>query len=245
MSGLSNLWRPRNAPAVVVRPVGPGEIAVALSLLLGNVEQLAAPGHVADFEEIARLRGIDLTAIRLATLDGRLAAAALPVASPGKTVLLLLSPAGRSATAAELVARCATAVVDAMPKDDGSLIQILLDPSETTAAKALQSAKFAPLATLIYLNRRLAKGKFAEPDFADVRLLNYSPGTHARFARAILASYEESLDCPPMRGLRDIEDVIAGHRGRAILSPTTGSASSTPPVRNSACCCWRPSPPSR
>ena len=222
MSGLSNLWRPRDVPVTQVRPVGPGEIAPALGLLLGNSERLADSGSIVDFEEIARLRGIDLMSIQIATLDGRVAAAALPVMSPGHTVLLLLSPAGRSALAAELVAKCANAVIAALPPTiqpgrAGPLVQVLLDPSEAKAATALEAAGLLPLATLMYLQRRLKRGSFAAP--AGLHFVHYSAETHDRFARAIEATYIDSLDCPPMRGMRPINDVIAGHKATGDFDP--------------------------
>lgn len=217
MSGLSNLFRPRDAPKTQVRPVGPGEIAVALSVLLGNAERLADGNAVADFEELARLRGIDLTKLRIGLLDGRLAAAALPVPSPGRTVLLLVSPAGRSAVAASLVAGCAEATIAALPQTDRPLVQVLLEPGETKAADALRAVGVAPLATLLYLQRRLKRVAF--PAATLPPFLHYSPATHERFARVIESTYENSLDCPPMRGLRGIDDVIAGHRATGEFDP--------------------------
>ena len=222
MSGLSNLFRPRDVPKTAVRPVGPGEIAIALSVLLGNAERLADANAVADFEELARLRGIDLTKLQIGLLDGRLAAAALPVPSPGRTVLLLLSPAGRSAVAAGLATKCAQAVIAALPTagrppQDRPLVQMLLEPGETKTAEALQSAGVTPLATLIYLQRRLKRVVF--PAATLPPFVHYSPATHDRFARAIEASYENSLDCPGMRGLRSIDDVMAGHRATGDFDP--------------------------
>ena len=218
MSGLSNLFRPRDAPKTTVRPVGPGEIAVALSVLLGNAERIADGGAVADFEELARLRGIDLTRIQIGLLDGRLAAAALPVPSPGGTVLMLLSPAGRSAVAAGLVAKCAESVIAGLATADRPLVQVLLEPGETKAADALRAVGVAPLAILLYLQRRLKRVAF--PAAALPPFVHYSEATHERFARAIEATYENSLDCPPMRGLRGIDDVVAGHRATGEFDPT-------------------------
>ncbi|HSV13144.1 MAG TPA: GNAT family N-acetyltransferase, partial [Tepidisphaeraceae bacterium] len=43
--------------------------------------------------------------------------------------------------------------------------------------------------------------------------------THAAFAAAIIASYENSLDCPPLNGIRDVEDIIAGHKAAGEFDP--------------------------
>jgi ribosomal protein S18 acetylase RimI-like enzyme len=45
-----------------------------------------------------------------------------------------------------------------------------------------------------------------------MRFVSYSSENHALFAEGILRSYRDSLDCPALSGLRDIEDIIAGHR---------------------------------
>ena len=47
---------------------------------------------------------------------------------------------------------------------------------------------------------------------ADLRWEHYSPKTHDLFAAAIQASYQNSLDCPGLTGMRHIDDVIEGHR---------------------------------
>jgi ribosomal protein S18 acetylase RimI-like enzyme len=55
---------------------------------------------------------------------------------------------------------------------------------------------------------------------AGYRWEHYSPATHALFARAVLDTYEQSLDCPAISGLRDIDDVIAGHRATGEFDPS-------------------------
>jgi mycothiol synthase len=48
----------------------------------------------------------------------------------------------------------------------------------------------------------------------------YSAQTHAVFASTIARSYENSLDCPGLSGLRDMEDVILGHKGAGEFDPS-------------------------
>jgi ribosomal protein S18 acetylase RimI-like enzyme len=52
-----------------------------------------------------------------------------------------------------------------------------------------------------------------------MRWQTYSPALHERFAQTILASYGGSLDCPGLNGIRDIEDVIAGHKATGEFDP--------------------------
>src|SRR5206468_2654294 len=60
-----------------------------------------------------------------------------------------------------------------------------------------------------------------EPSWPEgMERVNYSASTHADFARAILDSYQQSLDCPKLSGLRHIEDIIAGHKATGEFDPT-------------------------
>ena len=52
-----------------------------------------------------------------------------------------------------------------------------------------------------------------------MRLETYQPENHALFAAAIQESYRDTLDCPALSGLRDIEDVIAGHQSVGTFDP--------------------------
>jgi mycothiol synthase len=68
------------------------------------------------------------------------------------------------------------------------------------------------MAELQYLQADVRRGFPPPPVPAGVELLNYTAELHEDFARTIVESYRESLDCPGLNGLRDIEDVIAGHK---------------------------------
>jgi ribosomal protein S18 acetylase RimI-like enzyme len=52
-----------------------------------------------------------------------------------------------------------------------------------------------------------------------MRWVTYGPETHAHFAATIAATYAQSLDCPLLNGMRDIEDVLAGHKSSGNFDP--------------------------
>jgi ribosomal protein S18 acetylase RimI-like enzyme len=37
----------------------------------------------------------------------------------------------------------------------------------------------------------------------------------------VLASYQDSLDCPALNGRRNVEDILAGHKATGMFDPTT------------------------
>ena len=49
---------------------------------------------------------------------------------------------------------------------------------------------------------------------------NYSARTHQLFQQTIARSYEQSLDCPGLSGMRKMEDVMAGHKGTGEFDPS-------------------------
>jgi ribosomal protein S18 acetylase RimI-like enzyme len=68
------------------------------------------------------------------------------------------------------------------------------------------------MAELQYLQAEVRR-TFPAPALPDgFDWITYAPAVHATFASTIVQSYRDSLDCPGLNGLRDIEDVIAGHK---------------------------------
>ncbi len=60
-------------------------------------------------------------------------------------------------------------------------------------------------------------GGVAEP--RTWRWITYTPERRRAFADLILATYEASLDCPALSGLRPIDDIIAGHQAAGRFDP--------------------------
>jgi len=99
------------------------------------------------------------------------------------------------------------------------LAQTLLDPADASAIALYSSAGLSPLTTLTYMERKpplLAPTVHLPPG---LRLEPYSADNHGVFRAAILASYEQTLDCPALSDIRDIEDVITGHKAVGTFDP--------------------------
>jgi len=208
-----------NEPAAEYRPVRPDEIDQALRLVLSG--RLGAPGdeQVAEFLAVSRQRGVDPAQMMVATSLGRLWWALLPAISPGRTALLL-SPSFMPGGAAQRHAQGLTAATCGMLARRGvRLTQLLLDPGEKALARMYESCGFAALAELIYLHCAVRRAEESDPP-GDVELAHYEPDLHADFREALQASYQGSLDCPALGGRRDLDDVLAGHRGGGEFDPS-------------------------
>ena len=222
MGRASNFIRQpaRPDPPAALRPASREEVAEALRLVLGSPTHPADESHVVDFMQFALRRGINVADAWLAERGGVIAWALLPIVSPGRT-MLLLTPGGAPAEPADRGA--AGDLINAVCEHFGGrqvqLAQVLLDPSDAALHRLYEGRSFARVAQLIYLHvtaRRKAPPPALPPG---LRWVTYGPGTHAHFAATIAATYERSLDCPTLNGLRDIEDVLAGHKASGEFDP--------------------------
>jgi ribosomal protein S18 acetylase RimI-like enzyme len=220
VKGVGAVPTPPAGSAPVYRPAGREETVAALGFVLGTAAHPADDAHVYDFLRFAQRRGIEASAAWLADAGGSLAWAVLPIVSPGRT-MLILGPVGGPAQPAVL--RLAGELIDAVcahyAARDVQLAQVLLDPNDAASQRLYEGRAFHRVAELIYLQvapRRKAAAPALPPG---LRWVGYGPETHALFGRAILSTYERSLDCPSLNGLRGVEDVIAGHKASGEFDP--------------------------
>jgi len=182
-------------------------------MILSTGGVVADDGHVVSFLQNARARQIDLTPLLVAEQGGRVVWCALPIVFPGRTAIYLCAQVHTAQVEA------ARAVVEQLLVEHQGqglrLAQVLLDPGDNDGHGFFESCGFHRLAELVYLETRSRELPVVLP--AGFSLINYSEKTHALFARAISASYEQTLDCPGLEGVRDIEEVIAGHKAAGVF----------------------------
>jgi len=220
MALMSNsiLMSSHGGDEVNCRRVRPVELPAAVGMILGSPSRPAPAAQVAEFITTATDRRIDVQAIWVAEVSGRIAWAVLPILNPGKTLLLMTSP---EATATNIpAARLVSGMCGHFASQGVQLAQVLLESQSHQAGQFFASMGFKEIAELIYLQGNVPRNTAAPPMPQHARWLEYSESTHAIFADAILKTYRDSLDCPALSGLRDIDDVIAGHRATGEFDPT-------------------------
>ena len=226
---MSNLTQNRNLfaggegdgghmPSVVLRKAAKADVHACLRLILGSAAELASDEQVVDFLRFAVYRGIDLSDIWLAERRRTIVWAILPVASPGRTMVLFsppqVAPTLQDTVAPELIGR-----VLAEARQRGTqLAQVLADPADESVLELYRRVGFARLAELKYLSRDIRRDS-APPLPNGFSLRTYSQDTHNLFVRGISASYDGSLDCPALAGRRDINDIMAGHKAVGVFDP--------------------------
>ncbi len=156
--------------------------------------------------------------------------------------MLFLSPLERPAQIPPAAALTRAAIA-AAPVRGLALVQALLAPDEELKSRSLTEGGMTRLAELLYLHHPGTGTTHADspPELADPMAPNglirprskaadargldrfhgvpWSAHTAPAFASVIEASYEDTRDCAGLHGLRDIRDVVAGHRATGIFHP--------------------------
>ena len=141
------------------------------------------------------------------------------VPSPGHTAMLFGPGQSEFPESSSATATAVAAALDDAKAAGVVLVQAMLEPADAAGKTVFAQAGLVQLATLTYMER---KPPFHPPAFelpAGVTLEAYSAGTHDLFRQAIAESYQETLDCPSLSGMRDVEDVIAGHKAVGPFDP--------------------------
>ncbi len=204
-----------------IRPLARDQLNAALDLIVDEPGLRASQRRrqVRAFRDYLDRKGLTDLPQLAAFEDGGMLTAVLCLDSPGKTALVFTPPLrtdeqGRAATIDVLHQTVRRA------RDRGmKLFQALL-PTDALEDHALYAeCGFEQLADLIYLERptTLPLPKLPEPE--GLSWVRYSRQTHAMFCSVVQQTYEETLDCPRLTGLRDIEDVLAGHKDTGRFDP--------------------------
>ncbi len=147
------------------------------------------------------LRGSTLVgAIEAICQSGRTAYVRIPATVPGEP----------DDTCVGLVTAITQQLADTQQTD---LAQSMLDVTATKAQASFQAAGYEYVAELLYL--LWTAGTEVPPGFPSIpnlRLLPVSQCSPSVLPEVIEATYRETLDCPALDGVRDMQDVLDGYR---------------------------------
>ncbi len=199
--------------------LSPEHHRLGLGLLLAGRADANDPA-VDHFLNYARENRIDTSRVYGLWRKNRLIASVMFVPGPGKVVTVYASPPGRDAEPPALANLVKTASLAQNPEHT-RLIQAILDPWQSTEEHVFFQAGFNRLATLSYQQLSPVSNR---PDLTallpkELQVRNWSQANIPLFERAILGSYIKTLDCPGLVGVRDISDVIEGHRAAGTFTP--------------------------
>ena len=207
----------RNPEAVVIDKVPLGDRNQALTLIFtGNP---SGPESTIDpFLAFPEGTLICLDGLWSATRSNEMLAAVLIVPSPGRSAMVFISPADDQ-THVKIYTRLIERACQSLNPQNVRLAQALIEPGQNVESHGLQAAGFDELAELIYMQRAVYAKQVALELNNTFTISTWIEKHKQRFSQAILASYHDTLDCPGLVGLRQINDIIAGHMATGIFDP--------------------------
>lgn len=165
------------------------------------------------FLEYARATRLPLQFVwSLIDSAGRLEATALAAPGAGRTATVFASRAVVPART-EAIGRVVDAAVASLQEADVDLAQALLDPATPDEESIFLAGGFRRLAELDYLERPVPRfGSVPPPDLpSDVMVEPWQSTERARLIDLLTRTYENTLDCPGLAGLRRSADILDGH----------------------------------
>ena len=146
-------------------------------------------------------------------------AAAMILENVGRTGFLLFPPLSGARVDPRAVEQVVRAASQACLEGGVAFVQAFLEPEKRREAAVLQSAGYALLAELIYMRLDLATLDATSGGGGGVVWRTLDQCGLAELTATIEKTYQGSLDCPGLAGLRNLDEVIASHKANGVFQP--------------------------
>lgn len=200
----------------LIGPASPEAAAEALWLVFQHV---AAEDRLQQVDALlngARTGKVSLAGLLEARRGGRLVGAIFSQVQAGKTALVW-PPRLVSGEPTGTGGRLMAASTKWLARQQVRVANALLESVSQQDDALLRGGGYKRLAELLYLVSREDEFARSQPSGL-LQFEAYSGANHQRLARAVEATYEQTLDCPALEGVRDIEDVLAGYRAAGVFA---------------------------
>ena len=195
--------------------VGPAKRMAAIKRLLGSDRQRAER-----FMRFARETSMDLEHLWCAfDADGGVLSTVLASINPGRTAMLFVSPPRSDndiPTAVNVIKTASTGLAET----GLCLVQALVTPNEVREMKAFEEGGLSKIAILNYMQSSLGRKHRKTPEPPDEGSVRTYQSSDRQMIEDLLArTYIDTLDCPPLVGLRRMDDILDGHMNSGIFKP--------------------------
>jgi ribosomal protein S18 acetylase RimI-like enzyme len=112
----------------------------------------------------------------------------------------------------------AAAVTSAIDETDAEMMQVFLPAPAAETVKVLHHVGFRHLADLRYMTAESARFPLAAPD-SELEYVSFHGTQRSRLMELVGRTYEGTLDCRDLDGVRDLEHVIKGYEATGVYRP--------------------------
>jgi ribosomal protein S18 acetylase RimI-like enzyme len=200
-------------------PVRTEELPAAFRLLFQNAATDDRETRIVNALGLVRRGELDPQGLFVLGGRGRLLGAVLCLPLPGEGALVWppqCLPDKRRSLFEDALLRCAT---DWLRARNVRVAQALLSPEEAERADALPRNGFDHVTHLLFLRRDLYQPPHRLKSPIRLKYRSYNPSEPFLFHQTLQNTYQDTLDCPELNGVRGVAEVIAGHRSQSQFDP--------------------------
>jgi mycothiol synthase len=205
--------------ALLIRPALPDEWPEALGLLFQHLPPGDRDSRAAEALRLLRGGQFDPAGLLLARRERDLAGAVICAAMPGAGGMVWPPQAVLGPDVSDVEDELLRAATTWLRGQGTKLAQTLLARQESALAAPLERGGFRRVTTLWFFRRELSS---LWPLPAVPRRLSfqtYADADRDVFHGALVRTYEGTLDCPEINGVRDVHEVVAGHQAQGAFAP--------------------------
>lgn len=211
-AGLAVTLRPMNADHHDLPEIGtasPDHYGAALWMATGGRSRHAHRGRVTALLAAEKQGKVSFEGLMTATRGNRVVSSIWCLSQPGKIGTVwgpgILSE--ESDSTADLLIQQA---IQFAKQRECHLIQSLIGQENQSAGQLLAGSGFRSITLLTHLEA-FTEDAQAEPPHSDLLFRRCEDYRSEAFRNLITQTYENSLDCPELDGMRDVEDVLEGY----------------------------------
>lgn len=207
--------------AVQIRDAFPQEVSEAIRLAIPKLGIPSADRAAQSDHFLAYLggQGLEVTWNLVITQDEHLIGSCLGIVSPGRTGLVMCSPCDAESDLCVHISHALQQLESRARKRKLCLLQTLIPDSTCGEVRALKLAGYKHLADLRYLASSVLQSEQNQAGASDLTLEYYHVGNEKLFRETLAKTYIDSLDCPGLKDIRTVDDILQGHRASGIHDP--------------------------
>jgi ribosomal protein S18 acetylase RimI-like enzyme len=205
----------------MVEPARKSELTAALRLVFRHLPRAERDARVANALALVAQDALDPRGVSVVRAGGRLTGAIVCVRLPGAGGLVWppqALPGPSAATTLDLLVQSALSWLRA---GGAKVAHAILNPAENFLAEPLVRNGFRHITRLWYLWHDLTSGGFdyTWPEDTGLTFMPFANCDPNLFAQTLQLTYEGTLDCPELNGIRTVEEIITGHQGQGRHDP--------------------------
>lgn len=206
--------------SIRIEAAPPADWSEALRLLFLPFPEGERESRTAGTLKSVEQGSLSLAGLRRAWCDGQPVGVALTMSQPDGVTLVWPPVVDPSAAAPDAVFDALTIdICERLDRDGARLGQVLLDADDETTRARLRGFGFVWETSLFFLARALADPVPEDGPPPEWIAETYCAANAARFALLLEATYQGSLDCPWLEGLRTGAEALASHRLSGTFDP--------------------------